>query len=76
MNPCHKAGVPARCKLMFSNINDLHRKLDELAVAVFHFDIVFCCETKTTGQCLAADLCLPGYCAPRRLPWGSRPNGL
>ena len=48
VNPGPRAGVLARCRIMFANINGLHGNLDELAVAASHFDIVFCCETKAT----------------------------
>ena len=46
-----RAGVHARCGIMFSSINSLHGDLDELAEAAFHFEIVFCCETKATLSC-------------------------
>ena len=48
VNPDPRADVPARCRIMFANKNDLHGNLDELAVAASHFDIVFCCDTKAT----------------------------
>ena len=48
VNPNPWAGVPARCGIMFANINSLDGFLDELTVAASHFVIVFCCETKAT----------------------------
>ena len=45
-------------------------------MAVSHFDIVFCCETESTRWSHAAELRLPGYCAPVLFPRGSCPNGL
>ena len=45
----------ARCSIMFANINGLQNNLDELAVAVSFFDIVFCCESKATRQRHAAE---------------------
>ena len=33
---------PARCRIMFANMNGLHGNLDELALAASHFDIVLC----------------------------------
>ena len=60
------SGEP-RCRIMFSNINGLHGKLDELAVTASHLDIVFCC---------VAEMRLSGYCVPVLLPRGSRSNGL
>ena len=62
VNPDPQAGVPARCRIIFANINGLHGNLDVLAVAASHLDIVFCCETKATRRRHAAELLLPGYC--------------
>ena len=70
------AWVPARCGIMFANINGLHGNLDDLAAAASHFEIVFCCETKNICRRHAAELCLPGFCAPVLLPRSTRPNGL
>ena len=42
--------VPQCCRVMFSNINGLHRNRDELAIAVTKFDVVACVEKKITGQ--------------------------
>ena len=76
LNLAPRAYVPARCRIMLLNINGLHGNLNELAVAASHFDIVFCCDTKATRRRQAAELRLPGYCAPDLLSKGSRPNGL
>ena len=63
VNPGARAGMPAWCRIMFANINELHGNLDELTVdeltAASHFDIVFCCETKATRRRHAAELRLP-----------------
>ena len=76
VNPDPQAGVPARCRIMFANINGLHGNLDELAVVASHFDIFFCCEAKATRLRHAAELRIPGYCASLLLLMGSHPNGL
>ena len=48
VNPGRRSGVPARCRIIFANINGLQGNLDKLAVAASHFEIIFCCETKAT----------------------------
>ena len=45
-------------------------------MAASHFDIVFCCETKAIRQRQAAELLIPGHCAPVFIYMGSRPIGL
>ena len=76
VNPGTRAGVPARRRITFANINGLHGNLDELAVASSHFDIVFCCKTKTIRRRHAAELRLTCYFATVLLPKGSCPNRL
>ena len=64
MNPGPRAGVPARCRIMFANIKGLHDNLDELTVSASHLEIVYCCETNDAPRSHAADLRLSGDSAP------------
>ena len=76
MYPGPRAGVPAMCIVMYSNLSGLHGSLDEIAVTAPRFDIAFCCETSATRLRHAAELRLLGYCEPVFLPRGSRSNRL
>ena len=67
--------VPQSRRVMLSNINGLHGKRDELALAATKFDHVSCAETKVTGRSHVSELLLPGFKAPTLLLKGARPNG-
>ena len=71
-----RASVIAKCRTIFSNKNDLHGYLDELAVTASPFDNAFCFETKATRRYNAPELRLPGYYEPVLLSEGYRHNGL
>ena len=62
------------CRVMFTNINGLHGKRDELAIAATKFDVVACAKTKVTGRRHLSELLLPGFKAPTLLLRGARPN--
>ena len=38
------------CRILFTNINGLHRNLDDLALAAVGVDIVVCAETRVTHR--------------------------
>ena len=66
--------VPQCCRVMFSNINDLHGNRDELAISATKFDVIVCYETKVTGRRHEWKLLLPDFKAPTLLLRGACPK--
>ena len=71
-NPGPVARPPARCRMLFSNINGLHANLQELGIAASSHDVVFCAETRATNRRHVAELRLPCFSNPTLLPCGGR----
>ena len=68
--------IPAKCRLMFSNINGLFGNIRDLAVTSSRYDMIICAETKVTSHRNVAELRLPRFAKPVQILRGARPNGL
>lgn len=71
-NPGPVARPPTRCRLLYANINGLHRNLQELSVAASSHDVVLCAETRASDRRHVAELRLSGFGKPTLLPCGAR----
>ena len=63
-NPGTRRPVAASCRILCSNVRCLSRKLRDLAVASFQYDILLCSETLVSDLRHVSELLVPGFGRP------------
>ena len=73
-NPVPRRPVPAVCRILCSNVQDLAGNLSDLSVASSKYDVLFCSETLVSDMHHVLELLVPGFGRPVLLCRGKMPR--
>ena len=73
-NNGQRGPVPAVCRILCSNVRGLAGNLNDMTVASYQYDILFCSETLVSDMRHVSELLIPGFGRPVLLCRGKMPR--